>query len=67
LQDAGSSVERVVKLTVYVTSMQDREAVGRVRRTVFAAAKVPPAATFVEVSGFVDPRIKVEIDAVAAV
>ncbi len=67
LREAGSALDRVVKLTVYAASMADREAIGTVRRAIFATAKLPPAATFIEVSGFVDQRIKVEIDAIAVV
>lgn len=65
LEDAGSSLDKIVKLTIYTKSMTYREAIGKARKEVFAGVAVVPASTFVEVSGFIDPSYKVEIDAVA--
>lgn len=60
---AGASPERITKITVYVTDMDLRADVGRARREFFTGAL--PAATMVEVSGFVAPGLLVEIDATA--
>ena len=60
---AGAGKERITKITVYVTSMEDRAAVGQARKEVFTGPL--PAATMVQVSGFIDPALKVEVEAVA--
>ncbi len=58
---AGRSLDNVVKLTVYLTDIADKAAVGEVRRAVFAAPY--PASTLVGVAALVFPELKVEIDA----
>lgn len=63
VEAAGGSVERITKITVYVTDMGQRAEVGRARREVFKGPL--PAATMLEVSGFVAPGLLVEIDATA--
>lgn len=65
LDEAGSSLSKIVKLTIYTTSMEYRDAIGQVRKDIFKDIAVPPASTFLEVSGFIDRRLKIEIDAVA--
>ncbi|KAA2314305.1 RidA family protein [Pseudooceanicola sediminis] len=55
---------RITKITVYVTDMADRAAVAQARREAFADAPLP-AATMLEVSGFVDPALKIEVEAIA--
>lgn len=65
LEDAGSSLEKIVKLTIYTKSMKYREEISKTRKEVFSDVAIVPASTFVEVSGFIDPRLKVEIDAIA--
>ena len=59
---AGASMDDVVKTTVFLTSLEDREAVGRARNDAFADP--PPANTLVVVSSLADPRFRVEIEAV---
>lgn len=59
---AGGSLADVVKLTIYVTDIGNREQVWRARRESFSGAF--PACTLVEVSKLA-PGIAVEIEAVA--
>lgn len=63
LDEAGSSLEHVVRATYYVTDRNDAEAVltvcGRVLR------EIRPAATLVVVAGLLRPEMKVEIEVTA--
>jgi 2-iminobutanoate/2-iminopropanoate deaminase len=62
LEAAGASLDRVVKVVVYLASLSEFDAMNRVYATFFPAA--PPARATVEVAGL--PRgARVEIDAVA--
>jgi enamine deaminase RidA (YjgF/YER057c/UK114 family) len=63
LRELGSSVDAVVRTVTYLTDLADLELVARAHREVFG--QVLPAATLVEVSRLVDPRMKVEIEAYA--
>jgi enamine deaminase RidA (YjgF/YER057c/UK114 family) len=63
VEQAGGGLEDVVRTRMYLTSSADAEAVGLVHGRLFGAHR--PAATMVVVSGFVDPRWKVEIEAEA--
>lgn len=63
LEDAGSATDRVVRTRMYVTSASHGEAVGDAHAELFG--DVRPAATMIVVSGFLDPRWKVEIEAEA--
>ena len=63
LRELGSGIGAVVRTVTYVTDLADLELVARAHREVFG--QVRPAATLVEVSGLVDPRMKVEIEAYA--
>ena len=54
---------RVVQTRVYVTDISRAEEVGRAHGEVFG--DVRPLMTMVEVSGLIDPRMLVEIEAVA--
>jgi reactive intermediate/imine deaminase len=60
---AGAGLDDVVKTTVFLTALEDREAVGRVRREYFRDP--PPANTLLVVAGLADPAFLVEIEAVA--
>jgi enamine deaminase RidA (YjgF/YER057c/UK114 family) len=53
----------VVKVTVYLTDIEDRERINPVRQEVFRDTR--PASTLVEVSALATPAARVEIDAVA--
>ena len=65
LGEAGARPEHVVRTRLYVKDSADWRDVGRAHGEVLGHAK--PATTLVEVSGFVNPDILVEIEAVAVV
>jgi reactive intermediate/imine deaminase len=62
LAAAGADFGDVLKVTVYLTSIDDRKAINPVREEYFGAAR--PASTLVEVSRLALPGMKVEIEAV---
>jgi enamine deaminase RidA (YjgF/YER057c/UK114 family) len=64
LSQAGASFDDVVRTRMYLTHVEDWEAVGRVHGEFFA--KVRPAATMVVVAKLLNPawRIEIEMDAV---
>ncbi|WP_328610520.1 RidA family protein [Amycolatopsis sp. NBC_00345] len=64
LAAAGSGLDRLVKLTVYLTDLADLGAFREVRDEYLDSARLP-ACSLVRVSGLVDPRFRVEIDALA--
>ncbi|MBI1377509.1 MAG: RidA family protein [Frankiales bacterium] len=61
LEQAGLALEDVVRTRMYVSDISTQDAVGRAHRELFE--HVRPAATMVEVSRFVDPRMLVEVEA----
>jgi 2-iminobutanoate/2-iminopropanoate deaminase len=65
LDAAGCRFEDVVKVTVYLTDVDDRPKINPVRQEVFGDAR--PASTLVEVSRLAVPGAKVEIEAVALI
>jgi len=65
LEEAGGRFEDVLKVTVYLTDVDDRPKINPVRQEVFGAAR--PASTLVEVSRLAVPGAKVEIEAVALI
>jgi len=65
LDEAGCRFEDVVKVTVYLTDVDDRPKINSVRQEVFGAAR--PSSTLVEVSRLAVPGAKVEIEAVALI
>jgi 2-iminobutanoate/2-iminopropanoate deaminase len=65
LDEAGCRFEDVVKVTVYLTDVDDRPKINPVRQEVFGDAR--PASTLVEVSQLAVPGAKVEIEAVALI
>ena len=64
LEAAGSSLEKVVKVTVFLTDIRDFEGMNRAYRKFFP--KDPPARSTIEVSKLAVPTL-VEIEMVAAV
>jgi 2-iminobutanoate/2-iminopropanoate deaminase len=65
LEAAGAGFSDVVKVTVFLTDIDDRQAVNTVRREVFGSAR--PASTLVEVSRLAVPGARVEVEAVAVI
>ena len=63
LARAGARLTGVVQTRVYVTDISRSEEVGRAHGEVFG--DIRPCMTMVEVSGLIDPRMMVEIEAVA--
>ena len=63
LAAVGADLSCVVQTRVYLVHAQDWEHVGLAHGEVFADH--PPAATMVVVAGLLDPRMLVEIEAVA--
>jgi enamine deaminase RidA (YjgF/YER057c/UK114 family) len=65
LREAGASLADVVRTRVFLVDAADGPAVGEVHGRVFG--DVRPASGFIVVSGFLDPRWRVEIEADAVV
>ncbi len=65
LHQAESKLEDIVRLRVYVTDISRWEEVGRALGETFK--KIKPAQTLVAVSGLVDPKMMVEIEAEAVI
>jgi enamine deaminase RidA (YjgF/YER057c/UK114 family) len=65
LEEAGASLRDVVRTRVYLVDAADGPAVGEVHGRAFG--DVRPASGFIVVSGFLDPRWRVEIEADAVV
>jgi enamine deaminase RidA (YjgF/YER057c/UK114 family) len=61
LAEAGAGPQDVVRTRTYLRSAEDWEDVGRAHGEVFATVR--PASTMVVVSGFLDPRWVVEMEA----
>ncbi len=61
LAQVGAGPEHVARTRTYLVDAADWEAVGRAHGEVFA--DVRPASTMVVVTGFLDPRWRVEIEA----
>jgi enamine deaminase RidA (YjgF/YER057c/UK114 family) len=63
LSRAGASLADVIQTRMYVTDMSRSEEVGRAHGEFFA--EIRPLATMVGVAALIDPRMLVEIEAVA--
>ncbi len=61
LTEAGASIEDVTRTRLFVTDIDDWEAIGRAHAAVFESIR--PAATMVEVDRLIDPSLCVEIEA----
>ena len=65
LEASGSSFADVVKVTLFLTDIDDRPLVNPVRQEVFGDAR--PASTLVEVTRLAVPGARIEVEAIAAV
>jgi|SRR5687767_9140728 len=65
LEAAGSSLDRVAKLTIFATSRDYLAVIREVRHAVFDPVGHYPASTFLVVSGLASAELLVEIEAVA--
>ena len=63
VEAAGGVMADVVKVTIFVTDIREREKVWRARREVFTGDF--PASTLVQVAALAEPTVKVEIEAIA--
>jgi 2-iminobutanoate/2-iminopropanoate deaminase len=63
LSGAGASFADVVKVTTFLTDIDDRARINPVRQEFFGEAR--PASTLVEVSALVLPEFLIEVEAVA--
>jgi 2-iminobutanoate/2-iminopropanoate deaminase len=63
VEAAGGSMADIVKVTIFVTDIGQREKVWQARREFFTGNF--PASTLVQVAALADPSLKVEIEAVA--
>jgi reactive intermediate/imine deaminase len=62
LDKVGATAADILKVTVYLTNIDDRRKINPVRQEYFSSAK--PASTLVEVSDLAIPGMVVEIEAV---
>ncbi len=65
LEQAGASLDSVVKLTVYLTDIGTLREYGRIRGALFPGP--PPASTAVQVGALALPGMTIEVEAVAVV
>ncbi|HUC11367.1 MAG TPA: RidA family protein [Stellaceae bacterium] len=63
VEAAGGAMADVMKVTIFVTDITQREKVWQARREFFTGNF--PASTLVQVAALADPSLKVEIEAVA--
>ena len=63
VEAAGGSMADIVKVTIFVTDISQREKVWQARREFFTGNF--PASTLVQVAALANPSLKVEIESVA--
>jgi enamine deaminase RidA (YjgF/YER057c/UK114 family) len=65
LEAAGAGFSDVVRTDVFITDMGDQDAIGEVLGQYFSEPY--PASTLIQIGSLVDPRVKLEISAIAVV
>jgi enamine deaminase RidA (YjgF/YER057c/UK114 family) len=65
LEQAGGSFANILRVTVYLTNVDDRPRINPIRQRVFGATR--PASTLIEVSALAVPGMLVEVEAVAGI
>lgn len=65
LEAGGASLDDVIKVTIFVTNMNNFKDVVELRREFFSEPY--PADTIAQVSALYDPEVEIEIEAIAAV
>ncbi len=60
LEKAGASLNDVVRTRMYITRLEDEALIGRAHFEALGAVR--PAATMIQISALVDPRLLVEIE-----
>jgi 2-iminobutanoate/2-iminopropanoate deaminase len=65
LESGGATFADVVKVTLFLTDVNDRPRINAVREEVFGSTR--PASTLVEVASLAAPGARIEVEAVAVV
>ena len=65
VEEAGGGMDDIVKVTVFITNMGLYDQIHAVRRRYFGEPY--PASSMVEVSALIDPRLLIEVEAVAVI
>lgn len=65
LEQSGAQLRHVVRTRMFVTHIDEWESIGRAHGEFFG--EIRPAATMVQVSRLIDPRLRVEIEADAVI